>query len=301
VSVAQFNQARASARKIATKLGGTAVFKPAARAASALATAFDCADGESIDVADRAWSLATEATTWMASGGLPGAMFKYLTKGDGTLDGGPWWQARLAVAELRVRPLFKPLTDNKQMATDLAAAYASPPPGAPNTNHVSLAAPPLVFNPTSSGLATVRPNMRLLQVYGMRADLLQVYGMRAEHSKGYGNQPIPLLPLSRILGNIVQPVAQTPPGTWGAGGTKNWIAYGTDDASLTPTSRSAFVSDSNGNEIGTGAYATPPNGYTWAFSFTNLTPNATVSVTVQWNYTAPQPSTSQSVTAVVVS
>jgi hypothetical protein len=174
-----------------------------------------------------------------------------------------WWAAKANAAQkLRDQQVFDPTTSpGSDLVQALANKHKTPPPWAKNTNH-SRSAPANVYSDFLDAPATAR-------------------GLSA------------FVPIS-------VPAAATPPGSWNAV-SKNpylWQAFGTDDG--TPTGRTAWVTDANGDTVATGTGTAPPNGssYTWGFQFTGLTIYQTVNVNVQWTYSSGQPTT-QSVTCVV--
>jgi hypothetical protein len=81
-------------------------------------------------------------------------------------------------------------------------------------------------------------------------------------------------------GTINQPTAGS---TWSGTSGKGYEAYGSDN-NTNPQSRSAWVSDANGNVIVSGNWTTPPATYDWAYTFTGLTTGQHVYVNVQWTY-----------------
>jgi hypothetical protein len=127
VAPAVFAQQRKIAASEAKAAGGTVLLTARGRAAAAVAAAFDCADGDNIDAADLAWSLATEAANWDATKAQP-----------------TWsacWTARKTLANSGgaggdVWSLFRPgVPPGSTLVNYLATKYAAPPPWAKNTDH----------------------------------------------------------------------------------------------------------------------------------------------------------------------
>jgi hypothetical protein len=127
-TAAQFAADRYNARQLSASLavsappGGDIPLGPVSRSAAALAAAFDCADGDNIDAADRAWSLATEAIRWDTT--------------NKKVDLVKWSEDRKALATGDIFNLFDPTSAaGKAIIDALTKQYSSPPPWSKNTNH----------------------------------------------------------------------------------------------------------------------------------------------------------------------
>jgi hypothetical protein len=172
---------------------------------------------------------------------------------------------RQNLAKHTVQPLFNPAAGpGKALCDHLTKKLASPAPWARNTNHTR---PGPVTGATAHAAAAAPGHLTAL--------------------------------------GIVAPGAATPPGKWISSRTKSgfacWQAFGTDDDG-TPQSRSAGVSPAGPNGSVSGTYISPPAGppnYDWGYQFLNLPIGQTVTLVVQWVYPPPQPTVSQSLTAIV--